>query len=47
MEMEKAKSLDITRLLAFWGLMSGNNPNLSCKRKTRCTATGFLFYPFP
>jgi len=27
MEMEKAKSLDIARLLAFWGLMSGNNLN--------------------
>jgi hypothetical protein len=24
MEIEKAKSLDIARLLAFWGLMSGN-----------------------
>jgi len=25
MEIEKAKSLDIARLLAFRGLMSGNN----------------------
>ena len=25
MEIEKAKSLDIARLLAFWGLMNGNN----------------------
>ncbi|MBR5228463.1 MAG: hypothetical protein IKV96_01360, partial [Firmicutes bacterium] len=25
MEIEKAKSLDIARLLAFWGLMSGNS----------------------
>jgi hypothetical protein len=24
MEIEKAKSLDIARLLAFWGLMNGN-----------------------
>jgi AGCS family alanine or glycine:cation symporter len=26
--MEKAKSLDIARLLAFWGLMSGNKKNV-------------------
>lgn len=36
MEIEKAKSLDIARLLAFWGLMSGNkmkNPRKPCKNK--------------
>jgi hypothetical protein len=31
MEIEKAKSLDIARLLAFWGLMSGND----CKEQAK------------
>ena len=47
MEIEKAKSLDIARLLAFRGLMSGNKLNsVSESRKTLILQgfPGFLFF---
>ena len=45
MEIEKAKSLDIARLLAFRGLMNGNNGLDYSTKKAGLSSHGLLFYP--